>query len=263
MGTIDQSKEFAVAILAGTFIFLLFSVFLIAYILIYRKKRNRHFEEIKLINEKYRNELVQAQFEIQEQTFNNISQEIHDNVGQLLSLAKVQINIMNESEIMSRDMLNEVKENVGKAMTDLRDIAKSLNAEHIRLLGVYTAVAAEAERINKAGISKVVVSSEGEEYIMNDQKKIILFRIIQESLQNSIKHAEASQIDILFLYHKDNVQVTVTDNGKGFDTEMPFEKNTGLGLQNIKTRAALTGGQCTIESILKEGTTIKIIIPYE
>lgn len=220
-------------------------------------------EEIKIINETYKNELLKAQLEIQEQTFNNISQEIHDNVGQILSLAKVQINIMNESESMSREMLNEVKENVGKAMTDLRDIAKSLSSERIRSLSIHSAVSNEAERINKSGISQVTVSVDGDELKMNEQKKLILFRIIQESLQNSIKHANASQIKIHFHYLPDNLHVIIRDNGKGFDTEEALKNNSGLGLLNIKTRAALTGGTSTIESVLNEGTTININIPYE
>jgi signal transduction histidine kinase len=220
-------------------------------------------EEIKTINEVYKNELLKAQLEIQEQTFNNISQEIHDNVGQILSLAKVQINIMNESETMSREMLNEVKENVGKAMTDLRDIAKSLSSERIRSLSVHNAVSNEAERINKSGISQVTIAIEGEEKKMNEQKKLILFRIIQESLQNSIKHANASRIEIQFHYNTGSLQVIIKDNGKGFDTEEAIKNNSGLGLLNIKTRAALTGGSSTIDSILNEGTTVNITIPYE
>ncbi len=117
--------------------------------------------------------------EIQEQTFNDISQEIHDNVGQILSLAKVQINIMNESETMSRDMLNEVKENVGKALADLRDIAKSMSNERIKDLSIQMAVSNEVDRINKSGVCIVNIYNDGEEKKMGEHKKLILYRIIQ------------------------------------------------------------------------------------
>ena len=263
MPTNDQYSEILIAIITGIIIFLVITATVIFILLFYQKKKFQHRQQITNIEKKFSEELLKSQLEVQEQTFNNISQEIHDNVGQVLSLAKVQINIMNESETMSKEMLNEVKENVGKAMTDLRDIAKSLNSERIRSLSVHSAAHNEAERINKSGVSQVIISVEGEEKKMNEQKKLILFRIIQESLQNSIKHANASLINIEFRYLADSLQVTIKDNGKGFDTEEAIKNNSGLGLLNIKTRAALTGGSSTIDSIINEGTTINITIPYE
>ncbi|MBS1575679.1 MAG: hypothetical protein JST09_10290 [Bacteroidetes bacterium] len=259
----DKYQEVAIMMIAGTIVFLVFAGIIVFFLFMNQKKKFRHAQDILSMRENFKTESLRTQLEIQEQTFNNISQEIHDNVGQILSLAKVQINIMNESETMSKEMLNEVKENVGKAMTDLRDIAKSLSSERIRSLSMHSAISNEAERINKSGVSQISVSVEGEEKKMNEQKKLILFRIIQESLQNSIKHANASRIGIQFQYGADNLQVIIKDNGKGFDTEEAVKKNNGLGLLNIKTRAALTGGSSTIESKLNEGTTINITIPYE
>jgi len=98
---------------------------------------------------------------------------------------------------------------------------------------------------------------------MGEQKKLILLRIIQESLQNSIKHAGASEIRVRFSYLPVTLQVTITDNGKGFDPEEAAKNNPGLGLLNIQTRAALTGGSSTIGSALNQGTIISINIPYE
>ena len=246
-----------------TCIFLIAGFVFLLYINLYNDRKRKHLEEKKIMSREFEKQLLQSQLEIQEQTFSYISQEIHDNVGQILSLAKVQINIMNESESMSKDLLNEVKENVGKAMTDLRDISKSLSSERIRTLGIYETVCREAEQINKSGITQVNVAVQGNEKKMDEQKKLILFRIIQESLQNSIKHANASEINILFNYLAENLEVTVTDNGKGFDLEDALKKNAGIGLLNIKTRASLTGGASSIASEVNKGTTIITNIPYE
>jgi two-component system NarL family sensor kinase len=246
-----------------TCIFLIAGGFLIVYISLYNDRKRKHLEEKKKMHQEFENQLLHSQIEIQEQTFNYISQEIHDNVGQILSLAKVQINIMNESEDINKGMLEDVKENVSKAMTDLRDIAKSLSSERIRALGIYETLINEAERINKSGILQVELLLLGSEQKMNEQKKLILFRIIQESLQNSIKHANASKVDICFNYQPENLQVSINDNGNGFDITKTSEKNAGLGLLNIKTRAALTGGSSSITSELNKGTSITINIPYE
>jgi two-component system NarL family sensor kinase len=258
----NLSQEVTLIVISSAFLLFLAGAIIIL-ILSYQKRQQQYLREKQELKAVFEKELLRTQLEIQEQTFNDISQEIHDNVGQILSLAKVQINIMNESENMSKEMLNEVKENVGKAMSDLRDIAKSLSSERIRAVSIHSSVANEAERINKSGVGSLHVSVDGEERKMDEHKKLILFRIIQESLQNSIKHANASQIDIAFAYLPEELVVTIKDNGKGFDAEEAIQKNSGLGLMNIKTRASLAGGSSSIESRLNKGTTIKINMPYE
>ena len=250
-------------VFAAIFLFGIFLFFIIAFFAYYRKKQRRNFLEKEELKTQFRNELLQSRLEIQELTFNNISQEIHDNVGQILSLAKVQINIMNESDQMDRDMLNEVKENIGKAMNDLRDMARSLSSDRLGSLSIHAAVSCETERLNKTGIILAEVQVEGQERDMDQQKKLILFRIIQESLQNIVKHAQATAVDIGFRYLPEWLQVTIRDNGRGFDVEAALRKNTGLGLSNIKTRMALAGGSSAISSIPNEGTTVIIRMPYE
>jgi hypothetical protein len=121
----------------------------------------------------------------------------------------------------------------------------------------------EASRINKTGIIRVEVLARGCVREIEPQKKLILFRIIQEGIQNCIKHAEATRIAILFRYEVDAIYVSIQDNGKGFDVNADFRNSGGLGLKNIRTRAHLTGGTYCINSVLQEGTQIDLTIPYE
>jgi signal transduction histidine kinase len=160
-------------------------------------------------------------------------------------------------------MLHDVRENIGKAMTDLRDLARSMSSDRIRSCSLHDTLYQEADRINKLGIIRTEVAVEGEVREIGPQKKLILFRIIQESIQNCIKHAEASVIWIVFFYCKDAIQISIRDNGKGFDPEVVMQNGSGLGLGNIRTRVHLTGGSYTIKSILQEGTYITLTIPYE
>ena len=90
----------------------------------------------------------------------------------------------------------------------------------------------------------------------------MLFRMIQESLQNILKHANATAIEIVFNYQEARLTITICDNGAGFDPDSIAKKNGGLGLQNIKSRAALMNGTATVTSTIKQGTTITISIPY-
>src|SRR5579871_1946024 len=251
----QQEYQIISAIVVTIIVFLIIGFFIVILVAYINQRKKKHLEEKQEMQTNFQQELLRTQLEIQEQTFNHISQEIHDNVGQILSLAKVQINIMNESDNLNKGMLNEVKENVGKAMSDLRDIAKSLSTERIRNMSIHTVVSNEADRINKSGFGYVHVAMEGTEREMSDHKKLILFRIIQESLQNCIKHASASQINIRLAYLPTVLDITIRDNGKGFDANEMMQKSGGLGLMNMKTRAALAGGSSSIESKINDGTT--------
>ncbi len=258
----DNYQEVAIVVIAGTIMFMVFAGVIIFFLFMNQKRKFHHAQDILSMREKFKSEMLQSQLEIQEQTFNDISQEIHDNVGQILSLAKVQINIMTESDDMSREMLNDVKNNIGKAMSDLRDIAKSLSSERIKTLTIHSAVFNEAERISKSGIIRIQVTVNGEQKEMNQQKKLVLFRIVQESMQNIIKHANASEIAISFNYTSDMLHTIIKDNGKGFELNDALQNSTGLGLANIKSRALIAGGRSFIESVPNEGTTITINMPY-
>lgn len=250
-------------IFACFFLFFMLTFLLFIFFNHYRNKQYKNRQEKEELKISFRNTLLQSQLEIQEQTFNDISQEIHDNVGQVLSLAKVQISIMTESDNISKESLKEVKHNISHAINDLRNIAKSLSTDRIRNTNIHAAVLGEVERINRFRIISIQLETEGTEAEMNDQRKLILFRIIQEGLQNIIKHAQATEARILLRYLPEHLEVLMKDNGKGFDFSETVKDNDGLGLSNMQTRARLTGGHCLIESILNKGTTLKLTIPYD
>ena len=260
---VSNEKDLMLAVVVATILFFLMMAFIVSYFIIYRRKRQEYRSQMRMAKEEYEKQLLQSQLEIQEQTFNQISQEIHDNVGQLLSLARIQINIMNERGCFDRRMLDEIKENIGKAMTDLRDIARSLNSERIRGASIVDAIVIESERINKSGVLRTSVTVEGTECGINEQRKFILFRVIQESLQNILKHAQAKEVSIRFCYLPSELQIVVQDDGKGFDPDGLSPGAGGMGLVNIRTRIGLTGGNVMIDSANQKGTSIQINIPYE
>jgi signal transduction histidine kinase len=240
-----------------------FGIAIITLFSIFNRKSLLNKKEKEIMRATYDKIILQSQLEIQEQTFNVISSELHDNVGQVLSLAKVQINIMNERHEMNSEMLDLVKENIGKAMSDLRDIARGLSSDRIRMLSICETVEEELERINKSGILRACLAKQGQECRLDEQKKLILFRIIQESIQNCIKHAAATELTVSFLFDEGQLRVCIKDNGKGFDQQEAQPRNGGLGLMNIKRRAWLAGGEARVESSLHGGTSVDINIPYE
>lgn len=239
-----------------------FVICFFGFLIFYFKKFYRLKAEKKQMQLLFENELSNTQLEIQEQIFNSISQEIHDNVGQILSLVNVQLNIIDERETTDKLLLNDARENVSKAVTDLRDLAKGLSGDRIRILGLVPAVEQEVQRINRIGMMNVSLEVQGHEERINNQKELILFRVIQECLQNIVKHASADAVMIVFSYQEGALQICITDNGKGFNFRQERKQHSGLGIQNIFKRTEMIGGNAEVHSIPGQGTTVKIKTDY-
>ncbi|WP_293308233.1 sensor histidine kinase [Pedobacter sp. UBA5917] len=257
-----QEKEVLFVIIPSIIIFFALSSAIVFFMLYFQKKKFQYAKEKGELEKQYAEQLLQSRLEMQEQTFDIISQEIHDNVGQILSLAKLQLSIAEQNETGNKPLITEIKGNVGNALTDLRDIAKSLSTSRIQELTLLQAVEQELQRIGKAGVLKCSVEVRGDEQQVAEQKKIIVFRIVQESLQNILKHAGASKINVGFDFLSQKLKITIEDDGVGFSSGENEKMETGLGLQNIVKRASLIMGEATIISAINSGTKIILIIPY-
>lgn len=220
-----------------------------------RQAKIRLEEYTRVLGELYNN-----QQKVQEQTLNHVSQEIHDNVGQLLSLVRMQLNQVAEKGGAENKLIIDAQDNIGRAMRDLRDMARGMSSDRIKLLGLFGSVEQEAQRIQRTGACEVNTHCEGSIQSLDHQREIILFRVIQESLQNVFKHAKASRIDISFHYQPHLLKIQVIDNGEGFVPEKK-QKGSGLGLMNMQHRVQLAGGELSLETKEGEGTKVSILIP--
>jgi two-component system, NarL family, sensor kinase len=254
--------DIVAAIIVGSILLVILAVFTLLFFLLFVKKRRLMEREKELMEINYQQTLLRSQLEIQDHTFNTISQELHDSIGQSLSLARIQVSLL-EHGSNKEGILKDLKDNLGIAMKDLRDIAKALSNDRLSTMRLDESVRTEANRVNKASnidVNVRVVESARE---LANTRQVILFRIIQESLQNIIKHAAATVVEIILTYNKDILLVNIQDNGKGFNLDEIERKGDGLGLRNMKTRAALLNGKLSISSRVNEGTLIQLHIPYD
>lgn len=257
---VDQILVVIIAVVAV----LLFLAILFLVMVMYHSSRRKQMAREKLrIQEQYEKQLLESRLEIQQQTFHFISQEIHDNVGQILSLAKVELNVLQHQLNGKADMVISVRDNVGKAMTELREIAKSLNHDHAQHFNWQENLREEINRINKSGAIAANLVMEGEpECYLKDQQKLITFRVVQEGLQNILKHARATSLLVNINQSKEQTHIMIIDNGIGFDPVAALKGHSGLGLKNILNRVALIGGQAEINSSAEGGTCLHIIIGH-
>jgi signal transduction histidine kinase len=252
-------------LLVTTAIIVVMAGFVITIVLLYRKKQITHLQSIENMKSEYEKTILNTQLEIQEQTFINISREIHDNIGMSLSLAKLNLNTLKSADADTAD--EQISSSIGlisKAISDLSDISKGMNADFITEYGLINAVEQEISRVKNTKIYTVSFDVEGEPIFMSSQKELIIFRIIQEALNNILKHAQAKNIAILLNYKEGYLALQISDDGIGFSTEKSvILKNSGkgTGLINMKNRALLLGGTWNIESTNK-GTAIYLTVPY-
>lgn len=257
----DDQSQIILIIVVITVVLLFIGILFLILIWSYNNKKRQMIRERQQIRDAFEKQLLQSKLEIQEETFNAISQEIHDNVGQLLSFAKIQLNIIEQRQPEGTEDLRAVKDTIGNAFTSLRNIARSLSSGRIQSISLTDNLREEAKRLERMGM-EIELMVQYNEQQLPPQVKVLVFRMVQESLQNILKHANATRVCITLHYRAEELHIIVEDNGAGFDTGEALEKKEGLGLQNILNRAALIGGTASINSTPATGTSIHIIIPY-
>ena len=230
--------------------------------LLYHNNRRRQLEREKnSLKESFEKEILISKLEIREQTFNSISQELHDNVGQTLTLAKLQLKILDQNTNTNAVQLQELKSSISKAMNDVRDIANNLSSDRIRQFNLEENIRDHLDRLTKVAPVNFNLKIESQEREIDNNSKIFIFRMFQEAIQNIIKHANASHVNVEINY-REGFEICIVDNGIGFDIESQLKRSNGLGLQNLQMRAKLAGGQAVCTSSPGNGTSIKIFIPY-
>ncbi|MFD1255761.1 sensor histidine kinase [Mucilaginibacter terrae] len=258
----QEPFSFEAAIIAITILFLVLGAFIIMIMLVYRKRRNLHIIEKLNLQANFKQELLKAQLEIQEQTLTYVGREIHDNIGQVLSFVKLNLNPVGGNHQLLQQKMIDSRALVAQAINDLRDLSKSLSFQHFAHLGLVKAIQIETERINKSGLLLLILNVKGEPYTLGEQKELVLFRIFQESLNNALKHAEARNFIIDLQFHTESFTLTLADDGRGFLVAKRLNEGGGSGLKNMESRAALIGATATINSSVGNGCSISIILDH-
>lgn len=242
------SEDIIVAIILASILVVVLAVFTLLFFLVFvRKKRilQKNKEELSL---NYEKALLQTTVEIQEQTLNYISREIHDNIGQVLSFVKLSLGNTNKlNDLEKQNKIDEGVALIADVISDLRDLSKSLSFEKIKKEGLCQVIRNEADRLKRSNVISAAVTIDGSEVNLGEERELLLFRIFQEITNNSLKHSESSVLLINLNFADHLFIMTVEDKGKGFDCG-DLDKFQGLGLNNIRQRAALIGATATIES---------------
>ena len=248
-------------VVAITLLLLLITAFVILFLFLYQKKYYQHKKEKAQLQSLFAQSLLQSQIEIQEQTLQHIGRELHDNLGQVASLIKINLNTLQLSNAdAATEKIEYTKELTRQLITDIKSLSVSLGSDRITETGLYKAIETEVDRINKTGLFTATYTLQGRLPDIDKDKAVILYRMVQEVLNNMVKHSKASQIDISICTNDNLFILAFKDDGMGFNVEEKMNAS-GAGLKNLKTRALLINAQLHIQSSPGAGTQVTIELP--
>jgi signal transduction histidine kinase len=250
-----EKLDIVLSVLLASLFVLLLMVAVFMLFRIYLKRKNKLILERERMAIEFEQTLLQSKLEIQEATFTYISRELHDNVGQALSLVSINLNTLNAPN--QDEKLRMMDDILGKAMTDLRNLSHSLDADYIRKNGWTEPVMKLLDQLNRTGRYTTEITIDEELPALGSDRPIILFRMIQEIINNIIKHAAADKIIFAAKNNRDKLVITICDNGKGFDRESIPE---GAGLSNLEKRSKMIHADFLIDSAPANGTKVTISI---
>lgn len=252
-----------ITFIVATLIFGLFSLSIVFFLIRFQRKQLINAKEKAFMQARFNEEILTAKNEVQENTMKHIAREIHDNIGQLLSLVKIQLNNIDE-EHPGIKRVTDSREYLNKALTDLRALSKTLNSDNVLQAGLLKAISFELERIEKTGFLETSFENECPAVLIEPKIGIVVFRIFQEMVQNVIKHANAKKLRVSLQESTEHYTLALTDDGQGFEVDKKLRANgfqSGSGLANLQHRARLIHGEVEIASSPGQGTTLKLSIP--
>ena len=262
----ESTTELISFLILATLLILSLVGFTIFILFLYQKKQDYYNKTMASIELEHEKSLLETQLEIQEETFLNISREIHDNIGLALTLAKLNLNTLSFSgDHTSAEQLKTAISLVGKAISDLSDISKSLNSDVVTQVGWLKLLEHEIDKIKRIPQYSASFRIVGQVVFLESHKELILFRIAQEALNNILKHSGAKEIQMEITFDN-SLELNIRDNGKGFQTSEKTQagnQSMRLGLINMANRAKLINGEFNIISQPGIGTTVSVRIPLE
>jgi signal transduction histidine kinase len=249
---------FLVAVISVVIILLV--LLLVNLLLTVRNRRMRHQAEIQQVLSTQREQIAGIRMEVAEATLGDVSRDLHDEVGQLLTFSVLQLeNLPMSPQEKQPQVVEEIKKSVRDALDAIRSISKGLSPDFIHQQGLIRSIEQLLERAqSRTGVKTSLFIAEGF-HLSNSHHSIIIFRIIRECLTNSLRHGKASRITVGMTSSPNRIEISIMDNGIGINAE-PGTK-ASLGFRNMQHYASLMSGSLTMTSSPEKGTEILLTIP--
>jgi signal transduction histidine kinase len=229
----------------------------------YSMERKYNMEMIKQAQLEQQKAVTEATLRGQEKEREQLGIELHDNINQILATSRLYLDFALSEPELRKDVIQRSSEFITQAIEEIRRLSKALLPPALDEFGLLTALNDLTQCICMAGKCTIERKWDNfDERVLQKEQKLMIYRIVQEQLNNIIKHAEARNISVaLGLVNNgtnENLELVIKDDGKGFD---PALKRNGVGLRNITSRAELFGGTVTVQSKPGKGCELKVVFP--
>jgi len=253
MDNTQQANVITIVIFIGV----LLGCFLIFLFLIFLKRNNQSITDKQQAELRFKEELI----EMQKETMSYIGREIHDNVGQKLTLSSLYLQqfLLEETEVKKIEEIKQIGQVINDSLQELRNLSRSLTQDAIHQYSISELIQQEFEKVQSLVKFKVHCKVDSGIDIFSHQIKTVLLRITQEFLQNSIKHAQCDTIEVQLSKEEGYIQLMLKDDGVGFDTNTL--KSNGIGLENMRKRTEMIQGIFILNSEIGKGTHLTLKIP--
>lgn len=232
--------------------------------LFYRRYKLKKEKELQLSLIRQREEATINILTAEENERKRIAADLHDGVGQLMTAAWLNLQVMEKESADAGDeqkqLLAKTTLLVGESCKEVRHVSHNMMPNALLKKGLINAIKEFTQQIDKKVLS-ISLQAEGLNAELDNITETILYRVIQECVNNAIKHAAASELDISINNSNNGIDVLIEDNGKGFDTTFTGTEKEGLGLQNIRSRISFLKGTVHWDSSPGNGTVVAIHIP--
>jgi two-component system, NarL family, sensor kinase len=253
----------------GTAAMLLLSFSIVGIVLIYQRRVLKQKFELQEMEVAYQKRLLDAAIDSQEQERKRISSELHDGVGAMLSTIKLNLGFL-KSEMENPtglEALQETNQLLNETIEGVRRISKDLMPSTLGLFGLKAALKEFCGMVGKPGEISLYFYEPSSELALDERQQLLVYRIVQEAVNNALKHAQATEIHIRLMPEDGQAMLEVEDNGRGFDfanLHGTGQQAKGVGLYSIENRALMLDKMAVWGPAREgKGTVLRLIAPEE
>jgi signal transduction histidine kinase len=260
-----SANEILSIFLVATAVILLLIALVAAFVIVYQRRVMAQKARIQEIEAQAQRMRTAAMLEAQEQERMRIAKDLHDEVGADLSAIKMRLNLLSR-QLHQADALAEglqqSRDMIDASIESVRRISHNLLPPALESLGLPDALQSFARQTTQATGVAFVVQTAGERRRLPIHHELSLFRILHELCQNSLRHGAAQQLQLVLVFGLSALDLSYTDDGRGFDTSQDTASGKGLGLSNIQSRIEAIGAEFKMESAPGQGIHVHIHLPY-
>ncbi|TXD46301.1 sensor histidine kinase [Polaribacter sp. IC073] len=259
---LTQENQVIAIVLTGVLLLLLMGVTLLLFFFFSRKKIVEKELEKKNLEINHQKEIIQSIIVTQEDERKRIAQDLHDEISSKLNVINLNANLLKDGELSPEEYLiinDSILKTTDKTLESARKIAHNLLPPILSQFGLKDAIEELADSFSNSRKVTIEYNLKYPKAYLEPEKELHLFRIVQELINNSIRHGSAKECSLHITIDNNNLLFNYTDDGIGFNSKDVNHKK-GLGMKNIESRVALLQGSFTIKTAENKGFKISIII---